>query len=119
MKAKALKLIDGRYINCIDAEASHLELQFPIKFAPLKTRIIPVQTSGAREGTGNWSWNGSLDKPTLRPSVLTIWEGGDPTVKVVCHSFVNEGVVQFLDDCTHELAGLNVPLLEADISKDD
>jgi hypothetical protein len=28
----------------------------------------------------------------------------------VCHSFVSEGVIQFLDDCTHSLVGQSVEL---------
>ncbi len=51
-------------------------------------------------GPGSWKWNGSLDKPTLEPSVLVnLGEGRR------CHSFVKEGRIQFLGDCTHELAG--------------
>ena len=33
---------------------------------------------------------------------------------VVCHSFVNDGQVQFLDDCTHELAGQTLLLLDVE-----
>ena len=115
MKARALRLVDGQFSPCSVSEATHLELHFPIGFAPLKTRIIPVQTTGRRDGTSNWTWNGNLAAPTLRPSVLTRWEGGDPFTKIVCHSFVNDGVVRFLDDCTHELAGKDVPLLDLEI----
>ncbi len=28
----------------------------------------------------------------------------------VCHSFVTDGQIQFLGDCTHKLAGQTVPL---------
>ena len=116
MKSRALKLTDGQFLPCSASEATHLELHFPLDFAPLKTRIIPIQTTGRREGTPNWTWNGNLAAPTLRPSILTRWEGGDPFKKIVCHSFVNDGVVQFLADCTHELAGKDVPLLDLEIS---
>ncbi|WP_241754456.1 hypothetical protein [Cupriavidus basilensis] len=30
----------------------------------------------------------------------------------VCHSFVTDGRIQFLGDCTHALAGQTVPLAE-------
>lgn len=31
-------------------------------------------------------------------------------VKTVCHSFITDGQIQFLNDCTHPLAGQTVPL---------
>ncbi|MFZ4286623.1 DUF6527 family protein [Variovorax sp. HJSM1_2] len=71
-------------------------------------------------GPGCWTWNGSLDRPTLTPSVLvrtgravdSAWvrEEGDPPD--VCHSFVTDGRIQFLSDCTHALAGQTVDLPE-------
>jgi len=36
-------------------------------------RFVPVQIKGTREGTGNWTWNGDVDYPTLKPSLL--WAG--------------------------------------------
>ncbi len=64
---------------------------------------------GQRAGTGCWSWNGSVDRPTLRPSVKTecgkMW---------ICHSWVNNGKVRFLEDSSHELAGQTVGLLDVE-----
>ena len=65
-----------------------------------------------------WQWNGSLDLPTITPSVLVTWEANpnaSPEFKEwhkkrVCHSFVTDGRIQFLGDCTHELAGQTVDL---------
>lgn len=56
----------------------------------------------------NWTFNGDLNKPTFTPSILmrTSGESGD----VVCHSFVTEGFIKFLNDCTHKLAGQTVEL---------
>ena len=114
MKAQPLKLTKGTYTPCESAEATCLKLIFPLKFAPLKERIIAVQAKGTRAGTSNWTWNGRTDAPTLRPSIRTHWQAGDgdgnPGLDIVCHSFVCDGVVQFLDDCTHELAGQFVEL---------
>lgn len=65
--------------------------------------------------TGNgitWEFNGDLEKPTLSPSVL-IYERkhADGTeYSPRCHTFIRDGVIQFLGDCTHDLAGLYVPL---------
>lgn len=65
------------------------------------------------DGSGpKWSFNGDVDKPTFSPSLLVRWVKGG--VDVVCHSFVRDGQMQFLNDCTHELAGITVPLPETD-----
>jgi hypothetical protein len=65
-----------------------------------------------------WGFDGDHDAPTFSPSVLVrtgravnpafVPEPGDPPE--VCHSFVVLGHIQFLDDCTHHLAGQTVPL---------
>jgi hypothetical protein len=71
-----------------------------------------------------WTWNGSLDQPTLEPSVRvqgTVRLTDDEVARVlagerveprplICHSFVREGRIQYLGDCTHALAGQTVPL---------
>lgn len=87
------------------------------------------------EGSGpRWTWNGCVERPTLQPSILARWDvmsvenrarnqafyaenGRYMTrdelpydVHHVCHSFVTEGCIQFLGDCTHALAGQTVPL---------
>lgn len=63
-------------------------------------------------GDQGWSFNGSLVRPTLSPSVLCTWDY--PPTSVVpsrrCHIFIRDGVVEFLSDCTHDLAGKTVPL---------
>lgn len=87
---------------------------------------------GADSGP-NWGWNGSLERPTFTPSVLVTgteftpqgqadfdaWHaaGCPPRNGVkfdsrpaVCHSFVTDGRIQFLGDCTHALAGQTVDL---------
>lgn len=58
-----------------------------------------------------WGFNGDGDKPTFTPSVL-VNAGGSlkhPTVPT-CHSFVTDGRIQFLGNCTHALAGQTVDL---------
>ncbi len=58
-----------------------------------------------------WKFNGDLEKPTFSPSILvTYFE--DETVKERCHSFVRDGQIQFLSDCTHALASQTVELPE-------
>jgi hypothetical protein len=62
------------------------------------------------EGEHKWEYNQNVDKPTFYPSVLVSCSGGIPTAR--CHSFVKDGQIQFLTDCTHELAGQTVDLPE-------
>ena len=78
-----------------------------------------------------WTFNGDYEKPTLAPSILVTWshpkgysndnpapKGWDgEMVKEVCHSFVREGKIQFLGDCTHELKNQTIDL--PDINLED
>jgi hypothetical protein len=94
---------------------------------------IPVEGPNAAEFSANgtvWGWNGSLECPTFTPSILVrtghyaggqqsaCWctynaehpEAPAPFECTVCHSFVRDGKIQFLGDCTHALAGQTVDL---------
>ena len=75
-----------------------------------------------------WTWNGNAERPTFAPSVLVRWTEHMPPVtpenleewKVnpwsqtdidhICHTFITDGRVQFLGDCTHRLAGQTLEL---------
>lgn len=67
-----------------------------------------------KQGGPMWDFNGSLDYPTFRPSVLCRVRFGDEPTDRVCHSFIRDGQIQFLSDCTHELAGQTVELPEVE-----
>lgn len=58
------------------------------------------------DGKGAWTWDGNLEAPTLSPSILVSYGAGARS----CHSFVRNGQWQYLEDCTHELAGQTVDL---------
>jgi len=62
--------------------------------------------------SNSWKFNGDFDKPTFSPSILVQWEYGVPTVKRRCHSFVTDGKIKYLGDCTHEMKGTTVELPE-------
>ena len=58
-----------------------------------------------------WQWNGNVCQPTLQPSMHVIVR--DPEKEFpdeVCHYWLQNGVIKYLKDCTHELKGLEVPL---------
>lgn len=59
----------------------------------------------APNGEG-WNWNRSLDKPTFTPSLLVNKDYPDR----LCHSYVTDGKIQFLNDCRHQLAGQTVEI---------
>lgn len=82
-----------------------------------------------------WSFNGNLEFPTFKPSLLIrsgcSMSGHKPEMGCwctfeakygkpspfkcgVCHLYVTDGKIQFLSDCTHELAGKTVDLQEID-----
>lgn len=64
------------------------------------------------DGSRGWTWNGSLDAPTIKPSILVTWDHGPNREPRCCHSFVTDGKIKFLADCTHQLAGQIVELKE-------
>lgn len=77
-----------------------------------------------------WTFNGDLDRPTLSPSLLVrtghhitgqppeencrhckdAKEDGHPTFCGICHSFIRDGKMEFLGDCTHKLSGQTVEI---------
>lgn len=76
--------------------------------------VIPVT------GPKAWIFNGSLDKPTLRPSILARYHAWNEATEQydlpesICHSFVTDGQIEFLSDCTHAHAGQTVPLADVE-----
>lgn len=55
-----------------------------------------------------WNWNEDRQNPTINPSILV--QGGERNI--VCHSFIRDGRMQYLDDSTHKLRGMTVELPE-------
>jgi len=81
----------GRYIFfCPGCNANHV-----IDTTPSKSRRYHVLT-------------GTLANPTIRESVLS--NPNNSPGKPRCHSFITDGVIDYLSDCTHELAGKKVNL---------
>ncbi|MDE3784891.1 ammonia monooxygenase [Sinorhizobium meliloti] len=70
---------------------------------------------GVGAGPGpRWGYNGNPEAPTFTPSVLVTYDGADAgkdgAPPAICHSFVTDGRIQFLSDCTHPLAGRTVDI---------
>jgi hypothetical protein len=62
------------------------------------------------EGEGAWDWQGGLEEPTFRPSILVSW--GNLSSSRRCHSWINEGRITYEQDSTHDMAGLTATLPE-------
>lgn len=60
---------------------------------------------GLKNKGGNHDFNMDLEKPTISPSLLQNFTPG-----VICHSFIKDGRIQFLNDCTHRLKGKTIEL---------
>lgn len=57
--------------------------------------------------TAGWEFNGDRERPTFSPSMLSRDSRGN-----VCHSFVRDGRIEYLSDCTHDMANKTVDLPE-------
>lgn len=109
MKAKPLKRDIGKgYVHCEVHEATHVEINRP---CISKSVILPVITKGTRNNTPCWTWNGDVYKPTLRPSVSSSGYCYDEESDFKCHSWITDGNIQFLGDCSHDKAGTTEALL--------
>ena len=71
-----------------------------------------------------WTFNGDFDKPTFRASILVktrrpkgycnenpapLGYNGEYEY-TICHSFVTDGKIEYLFDCTHKFAGQTLEL---------
>lgn len=85
-------------------------------------------------GDITWGFNGDIEKPTFNPSLLIrtgchisnhktdhcwctynkecIEKGEKPTSFKckTCHTFITDGKIQYLTDCSHKLAGQTIEL---------
>lgn len=132
MKAVPLKFdVANGYVQTTPEQATHLKIRIP---GPSGLIQLPVMIKGTRAGTGNWTWNGDTEKPTLKPSVLTQCGHFAPQSKqdegcwckyykehpdeipafhcYRCHTWINDGKAQFLPDSSHEFVGQTVDLMD-------
>ena len=58
-----------------------------------------------------WTWNQSMEQPTFRASLLN--QAPYPDGMRICHLYVTDGKIEYLNDCTHELAGQTIEMVNA------
>lgn len=98
-------------------------------------RYHEVTVEGQHQIGPVWGWNGSVEAVTLSPSILVKWHvplnldnpeflqkdfeerkrqraTENPRVERICHSFVRDGNIQYLNDCWHQYKGQTVELPE-------
>lgn len=66
-----------------------------------------------------WEFTGDPDNPTFAPSLLIPEQiYTDPENNLArCHSFIRNGQFQYLSDCTHELVGQTVDMVDVKTNK--
>lgn len=57
-----------------------------------------------------WTWDSDVLAPTMTPSMNISYDGEHGVKPYRCHYFLRRGMIEYLDDCTHELKGRTVPL---------
>jgi hypothetical protein len=55
-----------------------------------------------------WKLENKDTQPTVSPSILTRFTDGDKQMR--CHLFIQNGLIRFLGDSTHGLAGYTVSM---------
>jgi hypothetical protein len=67
--------------------------------------MFDVRIDGAHP---SWTFDGNMERPTFSPSLLC--NPNHPPSR--CHLFLKGGMIEFLGDCHHRLAGQTVELLD-------
>jgi len=64
------------------------------------------------DGRAGWFFNGDYERPTFAPSMYSVARNTGEGIEEVCHSFVRDGLIEYLSVCTHAMAGQTVDLPE-------
>jgi hypothetical protein len=93
--------------GCVYMGGAPMPTTLPVNWLPPGATESPYQ-----KGKPHWDFNGDFDKPTFSPSINSWWGGDNGIPLHRCHSFVRDGKIQFLGDCTHSLANQTVDLAD-------
>lgn len=85
-----------------------------LHFCPACDDLHPFAVDKPFRNGSRWTFDGNPENPTFAPSMnirTGPYNGGKKQGKTdVCHYFLKEGRIQYLDDCTHALRGQTVDL---------
>ena len=60
-----------------------------------------------------WTFNGNLEFPTITPSFHTRYtKTGEQLPYKVCHLFVTDGKIIYLNDSTHKFSGQTIEMVD-------
>lgn len=59
--------------------------------------------------TSSWEFNNNFENPTVSPSIRVSDSDG-----TLCHLYIQNGKIIYLDDCKHELKGKTVDMVDID-----
>ncbi len=108
MKAKPVRIDEVKgYVACSAEEATHLTINLP---GPVGKLTIPIVNAESTDRVPRWTWNWSVDRPTLTPRVSSSYISILNERSWESHAIVKDGHVTFLQDTTHNLRGKTVPL---------
>ena len=62
-----------------------------------------------------WTFDGNYESPTFNPSMLSNKNQTDE-YKPICHSWLHNGIWQFLGDCTHVMANQRIPMTPPELN---
>ena len=82
-----------------------------------ETHYIPV-TGNREPHRPVWEFNGDLEQPTLSPSILRKTGPFPDGHTHVCHSFIRNGSIEFLGDCSHDKKNTTIPLPDLPPNRD-
>jgi Family of unknown function (DUF6527) len=133
VKVKPVRTDAGNLVGygfyCPGCDHGHVFYTAPVDRSVARKASAFVPAPGAQappkpSEPSTWEFNGDLDKPTFKPSLLntcvtessrsTMTEGlsephPDPKQRR-CHLVLTDGVIHYCGDCTHDLKGQSIPL---------
>lgn len=100
----------GKFLVCTEDEHDYLF------WCPGCDTYHGIRDKQAKGSGAKWDFNGDMEGPTFEPSYLTGMPKSDGKGNIErfaiqrCHSYIRNGMIEFLSDCHHKLAGQTVPL---------
>lgn len=79
-------------------------------FCPACNEIHRYAVGEPFNNGAKWKYDEKHESPTLTPSMNIVVGPDDDGRRFICHYWIKAGRIEYLQDCTHALRGLTVPL---------